>query len=221
MKKALALCVAALMAVSFAACADKGKGGSSASSAAESSALTTSEQTTSEQTTSEQTTSAETTAAAPVAADMSSWTWTENVLDCYGYNDCYMSYKVPEQFKSSSENESGLQSRSYYYNPSDSEANANSSPYGVYINFGQGSFGGATKSSTEERVTGGLTEREIGGRKVLFGEYPVDENTGSHVFAYYVPYDEDDYSRIWMILCDPEPDGEFRSTFEQSISFTK
>ncbi len=205
MKKVLALCAAALMIVSLAACGNSGKDSSGSASASAT----------------EQTTVAETTAPAPVTEDVASWTWTDGELDCYGYDDCYMSYKVPEKFKTSTEDISGLQSRNYYYNPSDDEANANNSPYGVYINFGQGSFGGATKSSMEGDIEGGLTERELGGRKVLFGEYPVDPNTGSHAFAYYVPYDEEEYSRIWIILCDPEEDGLFRSTFEQSMNFTK
>ncbi len=204
MKKILAILAAALIAVSVTACGGNSK----------------SEPVSAETTTAEQP-AAETTAPAPAIADVSSWTWVDGELDCYGYDDCYMSYKYPQEFKTSSEDSSGLQSRNYYYNPADSEANANSSPYGVYINFGQGSFGGATKSSLEGDVVGGLTEREIGGRKVLFGEYPTDVNTGAHVFGYYLAYDEEEYSRIWIILCDPEADGEFRSTFEQSISFTK
>ena len=223
MKKILAIFAAALIAASFTACAGNSESVSAAPSAAEKSAAkqTTAEPTAAEQTTAEETTAEVTTEPAPAKADVSSWTWTKGELDCYGYNDCYMSYQVPKEFKTSSEDSSGLQSRNYYYNPDDSESNANNSPYGVYINFGQGSFGGATRTSLEGSISGELTEREIGGRKVLFGKHSVDENTGAHVFVYYVPYDEDDYSRIWIILCDPEEDGEFRSTFEQSISFTK
>ena len=158
---------------------------------------------------------------APVVADISSWTWVKGELDCYGYDEYYLSYEYPEQFKTSSEDSSGFQSRNYSFNPSDSEATANDSPYGIYITFGQGSFGGATKSSLEEDIQGGLTERELGGRTVFFGEFPVDENTGSHTFAYYYTMDDDEWSRIWIILCDPEADGAFRQAFEQSMNFSK
>ncbi len=32
---------------------------------------------------------------------------------------------------------------------------------------------------------------------------------------------DDEYARIWFLVCDPEEDGQFRKTFEQSISFAK
>lgn len=210
MKKITALLIALLLIVSLASCGNSEQGGKSEAGQKDTEAKVQTEA---------QTDAPEPTQAG--AADISSWTWTKGELDCYGYNDYYISYQVPEEFKTSSEDSSGLQSRGYYYNPADADADANSSPYGVYITFGQGSFGGATKSSLEETAPGGLTERELGGQKVLFGELSSDPNTGSHAFAYYLSYDEDEWSRIWIILCDPEADGEFRKTFEDSISFTK
>lgn len=207
MKRMIALLLAVLFVLSLAACSGSGK--SAGSTAADDGSQNETAQET------------EAVDAAPAAVDISGWTWVKGELDCYEYDDYYMSFEYPEQFKTSSEDSSGLQSRSYYYNPSDSEANANNSPYGIYITFGQGSFGGATKSSLEESIQGGLTERELGGRTVFFGEFPVDENTGAHSFAYYYTLDDDEWSRIWIILCDPEADGEFRKAFEQSMNFSK
>ena len=34
-------------------------------------------------------------------------------------------------------------------------------------------------------------------------------------------YSDDEYARIWFLVCDPEEVGQFRKTFEQSISFAK
>lgn len=70
-------------------------------------------------------------------------------------------------------------------------------------------------------IEGGFTERVLGGRTVLFGELAKDENTGSYAFAYYVPYDDEEWARIWIILCEPEEDCAFRATFEQSMNFAK
>ncbi len=159
----------------------------------------------------------------PAVPDVSVWNWVKGELDCYGYKyrdqAYYLSYSHPDNFKTFSEAYSGLQYFGYCFNPADSDASPNDSPYGLYIYFGQGSDGGATKSSLEEDVPGGLTERELGGRTVLFGELSPDPNTGSHTFAYYLSYEEDGWSRIWIIVSDPESDGEFRRTFENSMSF--
>ncbi|MBQ3330047.1 MAG: hypothetical protein IJG87_02590 [Ruminococcus sp.] len=210
MKRITALLIALLLLVSLASCNSAEQGGNSE---AEPKDAPTASQT-----------EAATNAAEPAqaeAVDISGWNWIDGELDCYNYDDCYMSYQYPEQFKTSSEDSSGYQSRSYYYNPSNAEADANGSPYGLYISFGQGSFGGMTKSSLEETAPNGLSERELGGRQVLFAELSSDPNTGAHAFAYYLAYDEDEWSRIWIILCDPEEDGAFRKTFENSISFAK
>lgn len=162
---------------------------------------------------------------APAAADISGWNWVGGELDCFGYSYLddayYLSYKYPDHFKTSSDSYSGFQYFGYNFNPSDAEATPNTSPYGLYIYFGQGSSGGATKSSLEEDIEGGLTERELGGRTVWFGELPSDPNTGSHTFAYYLSYEDDDWSRIWILVCDPEADGDFRKTFEESMSFDR
>ena len=158
------------------------------------------------------------------AVDVSAWTWADGELDCYGYGtggvDCYLSFRYPAHFSTAEENDSGAQYRGYFFNPDDPEANANSSPYGVYVYFSQGAFG-PSRASIEENVEGGFTERELGGRTVLFGKLPPDENTGSCAFAYYTPYSEDEYARIWIILCEPEENGAFRQTFEQSMNFSK
>ena len=161
----------------------------------------------------------------PAVADISGWNWVKGELNCYDYSyngqTYYLSYSYPDNFKTSEEAYSGLQNFNYFFNPSDESATPNNSPYGLYIHFGQGTNGGATKSSLEESIQGGFVERELGGRKVLFGELTADPNTGSHTFAYYLSYAEDDWSRIWILLCDPEHDGEFRKTFEESMSFDK
>lgn len=209
MKKLFALLVSTAMLLSLAACANSGQGNGAESND------------------SETTQAVETTQAATDAPtlDAASLNWVKGELNCFDYSyknqPYYLSYEYPDSFQTSSTSESGLQSFSFYFNPADSEATANTSPYGLYINFGQGSFGGATKESLEEDMDGGLTERELGGRTVLFGELSTDPNTGSHVFAYYLSYDEDEWSRIWILLCDPEEDGSFRQAFEQSMSFDK
>lgn len=213
MKRIIALLTAAMIIISLAACTNSGKGNESVvnddSNAEETTAVQTEAQTT----------------AAPAAVDISAWNWIKGELECYGYTDkgepCYLSYNYPDNFTVSETNESGLQSRSYNFNPADSSANANESPYGLYINFGQGTFGGAVRESLEPDVPGGLTERELGGRTVLFGAMSPDPNTGASVFAYYTAYDDEEYARIWIILTDPEPDGAFRKAFEESMNFTK
>lgn len=158
------------------------------------------------------------------AADAGGWTWTKSEMDCLGYSagdvDCYLSFERPENFKSSEEDGTGEQYRGYYFSPTDGEAGPDDSPYGIYACFMQGGYG-AVKASFEEQVEGGLQERELGGRTVLFGELPADENTGSHAFIYYTSYSDDEWARIWIVLCDPEADGAFRSAFEQSLSFSK
>lgn len=162
--------------------------------------------------------------AEPVTADTSAWNWTQAELDCYGYStggvDCYATFAYPDVFKTAQNNDSGEQYRGFYYNPADPEATANTSPYGIYAYFMQGGYGGY-RSNFEEGLEGGLQERELGGRTVLFSELAQDEITGSHTFLYYASYDEDDWARIWILVCDPEPDGAFRQAFEQSLSFTK
>ncbi len=210
MKKILALLLSSVLVISLAACSNSNKGNEANSNDE-----------------SEEKTTSETTAAsgAPASADISAWNWVKGELDCYGYdyhgNKYYLSYNYPDNFKTSAESSSGLQHFGYYYNPSDDSATPNSSPYGLYIYFGQGSDGGATKYSLENDVEGGLIERELGGRTVLFGELAPDPNTGSHTFAYYLSYEDDGWSRIWVLVCDPEADGEFRKTFEESMSFNK
>lgn len=174
-----------------------------------------------DQTAAQETTVEETKA---VKVDTSSWNWVNGELDCYGYSDhgelCYMSYKYPDCFKEDSYNESGEQYRGYNYNPDNPDATANESPYGIYIYFAQGGYS-ARKDDFCAGFTGGTEEREIGGRKVYFGEMAFDENNGAYPFGYYVQYNEDDYARIFIILTDPEEDGAFRAAFEESISFTK
>lgn len=163
-------------------------------------------------------------AAEAVTADVSSWTWAKAELDCYGYDtdgvDCYLSFDYPDNFTAASSDESGEQYRGFYFNPANPDATANESPYGIYAYFMQGGYGG-NKSSFEEGLQNGFQERELGGRTVLFGELPDDPVTGSHSFVYYASYSEDDWARIWVILTDPEADGAFRQTFEQSMSFSK
>ena len=209
MKKLIALLTAAIMIISFAACSNSNKN-SSSSKADETTAAPT---------------EAETTTAASAVVDTSSWNWVDAELDCYGYKVngelCYLSYKYPDNFTASQSNESGLQYRSYNFSPADSKVKPNESPYGIYITFGQGSFGGATKEMLEADAAGGLTERELGGRKVLFGTMPPDPNTGAKTFAYYLPFDDKEYARISIVLTDPEPNSAFRKTFEESLSFTK
>lgn len=212
MKKVFALLIAAALIFSLAACGNSGTDNRNESNG----------------TTAEAAQEAETvqeTAAGPAAVDISGWNWAKGELDCFGYKHLddayYLSYEYPDNFRTASESYSGLQYFGYYFNPADSEANANNSPYGLYIYFGQGSNGGATKASLEEDIEGGLTQRELGGRTVLFGEFAPDPNTGSHTFAYYLSYEDDDWSRIWILVCDPEADGAFRRTFEESMSFEK
>lgn len=210
MKKVFALLLSALMILTLAACSNTNKSNETAGGNE-----------------SENETVTESTAAseAPASVDISSWNWVDGELDCYGYTyqgeAYYLSYKYPEIFKTETEAYSGLQHFGYYYNPSDDTATANGSPYGIYIYFGQGSDGGATKDSLAQDVQGGLVERDLGGRTVLFGELSQDPNTGSHTFAYYLSYEDDGWSRIWMIVSDPEADGVFRKTFEESMSFDK
>lgn len=200
MKKTITLLLVSVMILSLFACAGKS-----------------SEKTEPTETTAEETTAAQTTAP---TADLSSWNWLEGELDCFDYNDCFMSFKYPDIFNTGKDSSSGEQYLGYYYNPSDKSAAANNSQYGVYIYFLQGGYG-PRKNTFSETAIGEVTEREIGGKVVSFCELPKDENTGSHAFAYYLQYDEDDYSRIWFILTDPEEDGAFRKTFEESISFIK
>ena len=49
-------------------------------------------------------------------------------------------------------------------------------------------------------------------------EYKVEYTIGA---ACGNSYSDDEYARIWFLVCDPELDGQFRKTFEQSISFAK
>lgn len=207
MKKIIAVLLSVLLIISLTACAGSGQGN------------TTTKNDSTEETVTETTAETE----APTAIDVSSLNWVKGELDCYGYSShgeaYYLSYQYPENFKTATDAYSGLQYFGYYYHPSDSEAKPNDSPYGLYIYFGQGTDGGMTKTSLEEDIEGGLKERELGGRKVLFGELSPDPNTGSHTFAYYLSYEEDDWSRIWIILSDPEADGAFRRTFEESMNF--
>ncbi|MBQ6336988.1 MAG: hypothetical protein IJI50_07145 [Ruminococcus sp.] len=208
MKKILAILLSALLVISLAACAGSGQGNTPAKSDPTEAAV------------------AETIAETEAPAlEISSLNWVKGELDCYGYKymdqPYYLSYSYPDSFKTATDAYSGLQYFGYFYNPADSDAKPNNSPYGLYIYFGQGSDGGMTKSSFEESVEGELQERELGGRKVLFGELSPDPNTGSHTFGYFLTYEDDGWSRIWILVSDPEADGEFRKTFEESMSFDK
>ncbi|HCA05320.1 MAG TPA: hypothetical protein DEO32_05420 [Ruminococcaceae bacterium] len=208
MKKIIAILLSAISVISLAACAKSNQENSAAK----------------DDTT--QATVVETTAETKApSVDVSSLNWVKGELKCYDYKykekPYYLSYSYPDTFKTATESYSGFQYFGYFYNPSDNEAKPNNSPYGLYIYFGQGSNGGMTKSSLEEDAKGGLKERDLGGRKVLFAELSPDPNTGSHTFAYYLSYEEDGWSRIWILVSDPEADGEFRKTFEKSMSFDK
>ncbi len=208
MKRTLAILLSVLLIISLAACASSGQSN------------TTAKNEPTEETVIE--TTAETKAP---AVDIGSLNWVKGELDCFDYaykgEPYFLSYSYPDTFKTATDSYSGLQYFGYFYNPSDSEAKPNNSPYGLYIYFGQGSDGGMTKSSLEEDAKDGIQERELGGRKVLFGELSPDPNTGSHTFAYYLSYEDDGWSRIWILVSDPEADGEFRKTFEESMSFDK
>ena len=211
MKKILCIILTGLMAFALASC----------SGSKQENGATKNEPTTAEETVIE--TTAETDA--PTVFDTTSLNWVKGELDCYDYSykgqPYYLSFSYPDTFKTANEAYSGLQYFGYYFNPSDSDSKPNNSPYGLYIYFGQGTNGGMTKSELEKEVESGLQERELGGRKVLFGELSSDPNTGSHTFAYYLSYEDDDWSRIWILVSDPEADGVFRKTFEESMSFDK
>lgn len=209
MKKILVVCMAALLLLSFAACGKtSGKDGDA--------------QTEAPSADTDLTTEAEKTGAA--AIDVGSLTWVKSELDCYGYStggvDCYLSFSHPDNFTESVSNNDGEQYRGYNFNPANPDATANESPYGIYAYFMQGGYG-AHRDSFEETAEGGLQERELGGRKVLFGKLSKDENTGAQAFVYYTSYSDDEWARIWVILTDPEEDGAFRRTFEESLSFVK
>ncbi|MBQ6165745.1 MAG: hypothetical protein IJK23_14845 [Clostridia bacterium] len=160
----------------------------------------------------------------PVSDDVGGWTWSKCEMDCFGYDTggvtCYLSFDYPDCFKAAESTDSGEQYRGYYYNPENADATANESPYGIYAYFAQGGYS-AKKDTFDEQIEGGLTERELGGRTVWFGELSPDQNTGSHAFVYYTAYSDDEWARLFVILCDPEADGAFRSTFEQSMNFMK
>ncbi|MBQ6165389.1 MAG: hypothetical protein IJK23_13020 [Clostridia bacterium] len=213
MKKVFAVLLAALMILSLVACGKTGQNGKDTQNA--------------DVPVSESDQPADNSDASPVGAqtvDVGSLNWVKGELDCYGYSekgvDCYMSFSYPDNFKTGEENSSGMQYRGYYYNPADPETNADASPYGLYIYFNQGAFG-AKRETMEADIEGGFTERELGGRTVLFGEVGKDENTGAYAFSYYTSYSDDEYARIWFMVCDPEEDGAFRRAFEESISFVK
>lgn len=215
MKRVFAMVIITALLFSLAACSNSDKG---KSAEADKNDPTVEATQTVEETSAVQETTAD--GSDTSAVDISGWNWVKGELDCYGYNDCYMSYEYPDNFKTGTENSSGLQYRGYNFNPSDPDASANNSPYGIYVYFNQGSYG-AKRETLEADIAGGFTERELGGRKVLFGALAPDPNTGVHTFSYYVQYDEEEYARIWFIVCDPEEDGAFRKAFEESISFTK
>lgn len=211
MKKHIALFLSLLMVLALAACGKTAPDGKTETDAAPAVSDQTADESTAEP-------------AAPETIDVTGLNWVRSELDCYGYStggvDCYLSFDRPDSFLSKENNDDGEQYRGYYYNPANPDATPNESPYGIYAYFMQGGYG-ATRASFDEDVEGGLQERELGGRTVLFGELPADENTGSHAFVYYVSYSEDDWARIWVILTDPEADGAFRQTFEQSMRFVK
>ena len=205
MKKLFALLLAVIMILSFAACSKSDQESSNKEKAP-----------TANDTTNDITEQHDDTA----ALDIGSLNWVNGELDCYGYDECYLSFKYPDVFKTGTENSSGLQYRGYYYNPKNSDATANESPYGIYIYFNQGAYG-AKRETLEADIEGGFKERELGGRTVLFGEVGKDENAGAYTFSYYTAYSDDEYARIWFIVTDAEEDGEFRKTFEQSLNFNK
>ena len=209
MKRMLVVCIAVLMVLSFAACGKTpGKDGGAQTEATSADI--------------EQTTERKETGAS--AIDFGSLNWVKSELDCYGYStggvDCYLSFEHPDNFTEAKNDDDGEQYRGYFFNPADPDTTANQAPYGIYAYFMQGGYGGY-KDNFEETAEGGLQERELGGRTVLFGKLANDEITGSHAFVYYTSYSDDDWARIWVILTDPEEDGAFRRTFEQSLSFVK
>lgn len=222
MKRIFTLALAAIMVMSIASCSDSDSKDSDNKKAKKSSseATVTTEESSVEESSDTAEISSEEESTASADLDVSSLNWVKGELDCYGYDDCYMSFKYPDNFKTGTEDSSGMQYRGYNFNPENPESAPNDSPYGIYIYFNQGAFG-AKRETLEADIEGGFKEIELGGRKVLFGSPANDPNTGSYAFSYYVQYDEDEYSRIWFIVTDPEQDGEFRKTFEESISFTK
>ena len=210
MKKGIALLLALFLLLSFAACGKSEPGTQNATEAGAAASEAASDASPVKQ------------AAAVIDAD--SLNWVESALDCYGYKtdgtDCYLSFAHPDTFTAEENDDSGEQYRGYHFNPENPDATANESPYGIYAYFMQGGYG-AHKEDFETDAQGGLQERELGGRTVLFGELPADQNTGAHAFVYYTSYSEDEYARIWVILTDPEADGAFRRNFEESVSFVK
>lgn len=170
-------------------------------------------------------TDAETTEAAPAEAiDTSAWTWTKAELDCYGYSSteagkCYLSFDHPDNFKAVETNDSGEQYRGFFYAETD-DMTAATSPLGIYAYFMQGGYG-ARRGTIEESVDGGvLQEKELGGRTVLFGVNAPTEEHPTYSFTYYLPFDEDEWTRIFIVLADQEEDSAFRRQFEESMNFT-
>ncbi|MBQ7689133.1 MAG: hypothetical protein IJT27_07960, partial [Clostridia bacterium] len=158
------------------------------------------------------------------AIDTSAWTWTKAELDCYGYSSteagkCYLSFDHPDNFKAVETNDSGEQYRGFFYAETD-DMTAATSPLGIYAYFMQGGYG-ARRGTIEESVDGGvLQEKELGGRTVLFGVNAPTEEHPTYSFTYYLPFDEDEWTRIFIVLADQEEDSAFRRQFEESMNFT-
>ena len=156
--------------------------------------------------------------------DFSSMNWIQDELDCYGYKNAdrayYVSFEYPETFQSNGYDESGEQSRNYWY--SQDGSNASNSLYGIYAVFLQGGYGGYKDTIQEGLVGGEFEERELGGTTVLFGLMDDSQNpeASGYTYSYYVSYDDDDWSRIWILVQDQEEDGAFRQYFEDSLNFT-
>ena len=84
MKKLFALLIISALILSLAACGNSGSDSKNENDSAPAETV--------------QATEAEPTEAQPAVADISSWKWVKGELDCYGYDECYLSYEVPDMF---------------------------------------------------------------------------------------------------------------------------
>lgn len=157
--------------------------------------------------------------------NVESLNWADGELDCYDYDymgqPYYMSFKYPDSFQTSGYDDSGEQSRSYWAAPDD--GSASESKYGIYAYFLQGGYGPRRNTLSESIVGGQLEERQFGDVTVLFGLMDDTENpeASGYTYCYYLTYEDDDFSRIWVLVQDQEKDGLFRKTFEESLNFQK
>lgn len=171
------------------------------------------------------------TASQPVAAapkvDVSSWQWLPATLDCYNYTSktgpCHVDYQWPNGFRVLESNDSGEQIRTYWFNPDPSKQTQDDADYYLSLMFMQGGYG-PTQSSLEPDIEGGFQTRQIGGRDVLFGKMkattkPDGSAYTGYTYSYYIPYDDEGWARVWILLTDQEENGQFRQTFENSLKF--